>query len=779
VFFVRNFVKLLGFFTIMVIVCFSFTTCDKPNSLPPVLTGSVGIIGTVEVGQTLTTNVSALGGSGVITFQWANNTVLGSGNTYSIQPSDVGSTIIVTITRSDNSGSITSSPTAKIIMPKNSITSDFIIDNLSQVVGNVTHVMITPKLGKSFGEIIIYYDGSTLLPVEIGSYTVTFDVGYVTGFQTITGLYGGILIISDKINAQLPIINFQSTDATIIYNASHNLIITASSPDNGILTYQWFSNTSASNTGGTAIPGATSSTYNPLTGTVGSRYYYVVVTNTISNNGDGGNKIAVRSSNAVTLTVSAQVVAQQPNITGQPIGGTVAFNGSHSLTVTASSPDSGILTYQWYSNTSASNTSGTIISGATFATYNPPTGTVGSRYYYVVVTNTISNNGDEGTKTATRSSNAITLTVSIQVTAQQPNITHQPTGGTVIFGGSHTLSITANSHDSGNLTYQWYSNTSASNVGGIIISGATSASYHPPTTTAGTFYYFIQVTNTISDNGDGGTKTATARSTAVILTVNARINAQEPNITGQPTDGTVIFNGSHSIIVMASSPDNGTLTYQWYSNTNATNIGGSLISGATSATYNIPTGTAGTRYYYVIVTNTISNNGDGGTKTATRISNAVILTVSAQIITQQLSITVQPTGGTVAFNGDYSLTVTASSPDSGTLTYQWYSNTSASNTGGIIISGATSATYNPSTNAAGTKYYYVVVTNTITNNGDGGIKTNTRSSNAVTLTVNPQPVITINTQPINRNVNAGNINGNISIAASWTSPDFTDSKLSR
>ena len=45
----------------------------------------------------------------------------------------------------------------------------------------------------------------------------------------------------------------------------------------------------------------------------------------------------------------------------------------------------------------------------------------------------------------------------------------------------------------------------------------------------------------------------------------------------------------------------------------------------------------------------------------------------------------------------------------GTLTYQWYSNTSASNTGGSSIDGQTSATYMPSTATLGTSYFYCVV----------------------------------------------------------------------
>lgn len=47
--------------------------------------------------------------------------------------------------------------------------------------------------------------------------------------------------------------------------------------------------------------------------------------------------------------------------------------------------------YQWYSNSTNSNASGTIISGATFASYTPPTaiGNIGTTYYYCIVTDTI------------------------------------------------------------------------------------------------------------------------------------------------------------------------------------------------------------------------------------------------------------------------------------------------------------------------------------------------------------------------------------------------------
>ena len=79
------------------------------------------------------------------------------------------------------------------------------------------------------------------------------------------------------------------------------------------------------------------------------------------------------------------------------------------------------------------------------------------------------------------------------------------------------------------------------------------------------------------------------------------------------------------------------------------------------------------------------------------------------------------------------LTVATSFPTEakdGTLSYQWYSNTTNSTTAGTAIAGATSASYTPSTANAGTTYYYCVVTNTL--NG----KTATATSDAVAVTVN-------------------------------------------
>ena len=77
------------------------------------------------------------------------------------------------------------------------VASDFDISNLTQTVGSVTMVTITPKAGKSTGAITIYYNGSTTLPTAVGTYTVTFDVAAATGFNATTGLSAGTLTINN------------------------------------------------------------------------------------------------------------------------------------------------------------------------------------------------------------------------------------------------------------------------------------------------------------------------------------------------------------------------------------------------------------------------------------------------------------------------------------------------------------------------------------------------------------------------------------------------------
>ena len=176
------------------------------------------------------------------------------------------------------------------------------------------------------------------------------------------------------------------------------------------------------------------------------------------------------------------------------------------LDATATVTDGGTVSYQWYSNPTASTTDGTALVGSTAATYAPAVDVAGTFYYYCVVTNT--NNDATGAKTAMATSAVSTVAVGL-VNAVAPVITTL-TNPTTTVGTAVTLNATATVTDGGTVSYQWYSNPTALTINGTAFVGSTAATYAPAVDVAGTFYYYCVVTNT--NNDATGAKTATATS---------------------------------------------------------------------------------------------------------------------------------------------------------------------------------------------------------------------------------------------------------------------------
>lgn len=205
--------------------------------------------------------------------------------------------------------------------------------------------------------------------------------------------------------------------------------------------------------------------------------------------------------------------------------------------------------------------------------------------------------------------------------AETPEIILQPSDLAVNVGQAADLSVTIASVSAGTLAYQWYSNTTDSNIGGSLISGATSQSYSAPTDVISTTYYYCMVTNT-DTNATNEVKTVTSNAAEVV--VNNLINAEAPTVTIQPQDTTIPTGSTGSISVTASA--SGTLSYQWYRNTTDSNIGGSLISGATNATYSITPSVVGTTYYYCVITNT--DTSVSGNQTASVKSGAAAVSAT-------------------------------------------------------------------------------------------------------------------------------------------------------
>ncbi|ESU27070.1 hypothetical protein FLJC2902T_22480 [Flavobacterium limnosediminis JC2902] len=403
----------------------------------------------------------------------------------------------------------------------------------------------------------------------------------------------------------------------------------------------------------------------------------------------------------VTSAVSQVIVVAAPAITTQPTSSSVCEGGTPTVLTVAYTNGTGTASYQWFSNTTNSTTGGTAISGATNATYAPPATTVGTLYYYCEIT------FSSGGCTSILSNTAQVIINPLPTVSTQPTATQS-----ICVGGTISALSVAYTAGVGTPTYQWYSNTSNSTTGGTSISGATSSTYTPPAfNTAGTYYYYAVIT--LSGNGCGSTTSAAAEVIVV----------PDPTVTAQAlATQTLCQSTTVTDLTITVSGGIGTYNYQWYSNTSNSTTGGTIISGATNATYSPSTATVGTQYYYCVVT-----QSEVGCNVTSAVSQVIVVPAPA--------ITTQPTSSSVCEGGSPTTLTVAYTNGTGTASYQWFSNTTNSTTGGTAVSGATSATYTPPAAIVGTLYYYCVIT--FSSGGCSSV-----SSATAQVVINQVPVLT-------------------------------------
>lgn len=461
--------------------------------------------------------------------------------------------------------------------------------------------------------------------------------------------------------------------------------------------YTWTVAANASVTGETPITTPQASISQTLTNTTGSATT-VVYTVTPRYGTD-------LSCSGPTFKVSV-TVNPSASITTQPKDNSACLNGTTpNLSVVLTTGSATPTSYKWFSNNTPSTTNGTQV--APTATFSPPTTTVGVTYYYLQLT--------FGTGPC---STVISTPAKIEVVGTS-SITTQPEAlRSICVGGTTTSYTVAFAGGAGTAAYQWYSTPNNSNTGGTPITGETSASFTPPVfTTAGDYYYYAVITLT------GSTCGATLSSTVAQVKVLA-----DPIITSQPVTSQILCQNATptNLAATISGGIGTTATYQWFSNTANANTGGiQLITNATSATYTPPTTEIGTTYYYVEVSQSASG------------CKVVSATAAVQIVAPP-TISTQPLNGVACQGGTTPDLTVALAGSTGTLTYQWYSNTTNSNTGGTAIAGKTSPTFTPPTTTIGSLYYYVEVTQS-----PSGCKV---KSDTAAIQVIAQPLIT--TQPV-------------------------------
>lgn len=364
------------------------------------------------------------------------------------------------------------------------------------------------------------------------------------------------------------------------------------------LSYAWYEGSSVVGTG---------SEYTDSKPSKGTYSYTLKVTNTRKN---GTKTVSEVGEASASVEVNEfKIVAETPTITKQPVSASYEAEATSAtaLSVVASIKDGGKLSYQWYSNSTDSNKNGISISGATSESYTPKL-TEGTTYYYCVVTNTLTINGESDSE-STASAVATIYMAGNKTYAAKPEFDSQPAEASYKQGDTAnalTVNATATASGkalSGNITYQWYSNSANSNQGGKLISGATSKSYTPSTADAGEIYYYCVATNT-ADSAERD-KTSSASSNTVKISVIELVPAK-PEISVEGA-GSYESGKSLTLTATASSTDAGAkFNYQWYK---VSGTSYEKIENAASASYEVKeTASSETVLKFAVgVTSTVSN----------------------------------------------------------------------------------------------------------------------------------------------------------------------------
>ena len=138
-----------------------------------------------------------------------------------------------------------------------------------------------------------------------------------------------------------------------------------------------------------------------------------------------------------------------------------------------------------------------------------------------------------------------------------------------------------------------------------------------------------------------------------------------PTVTVSPASANTYVNGSPvTLTATVSEPVHGfTYSYQWYSNNSSSTEGGTAISTATGATYSPSIATAGTTYYYCVVT---VKNGSDTTSATTSATTAV---VPVTVASRKGSVTISDNKATATY-GDkpFTFTYTATANKAATVT---------------------------------------------------------------------------------------------------------------
>ena len=412
-----------------------------------------------------------------------------------------------------------------------------------------------------------------------------------------------------------------------------------------------------------------------------------------------------------TTPTAAMIVAQPETTSVNTIGDTVKLGVRAKGTVMSdgSMGVDSVLSYQWYYNTIDSNqildgneegfggAKTVMLEGATDPSLDLTVDWVGSRYYFVKVTNNVIE--------FRGSNNSVTARVGNKKVSLKPaEITKQPEDLSINVGtADQKLSVEATA--SGDIDFQWWFNTIPSVEGAVILSGGTKSEFVPYQKQSGVYYYFAVVT--VSVNIQGSTDTMRADTVSNFAKVEVLSIANDISISVQPQAEIETQHNMNTVlgVKIDLSTVNGNLSYQWYE-TDDTHTSDKMIAGATTQSLVVDTSVADiTREYYVIATNTVASSKSTIKSTVSTVT--VLPDIALDIDLIQAPKSDKGIANSVGLNLLVYATIGRTSNTDGLLRYQWYETNSAKNTNGTAITGATSPVLSLASDIPTLDYYYV------------------------------------------------------------------------
>ncbi len=471
--------------------CDAITSAVSTVVVSPDLSITANLTNITEcIGGNTQLSVTTAGGTGgALTYTWEqstnNSTWTGAASatnasTYTPSAASAG-TMYYRVRIADAAvgcDAITSAVSTVVVSPDLSITAN--LNNITECVGGNTQLSVTTAGGtggaltytweqstdnSTWSAAVGATNASTYTPASASPGTKYYRVRIAdaaVGCDAITSAVSTVVISPDLT------ISSDLVDITECIGGTTSLTVATTGGTGGALTYTW-QQSSDNSTWGAATGATNASTYTPISAPAGITYYRVRIAD------------AAVGCDAITSAVSTVTINPDISVSTQPADITECVSGNLPLTVTASG-GVGTLTYQWESSTNG--TTWADVSGATSATYIPPSTTPGVNYYRVRIANT-----GNGCQTVTSASATVTV-------AAKPTIAIAASTSTICIGGGVVLNATP-ANGTGTCVIQWQNSTDTGTTWNDI-PAATGTTYTTPALNANTTY---RAKYTCSGNG--------------------------------------------------------------------------------------------------------------------------------------------------------------------------------------------------------------------------------------------------------------------------------------